>query len=76
MIKKALMILAVSSVVTVPSLAITAHGATLPLHKKSVSFAANTTQYDWKGKETSSTSTEIKHGTTKIKTLHLVIKFG
>lgn len=67
MIKKALMILAVSSVVTVPSLATTAQGATLPLKDKPVTFAANTTQKDWKGKEPSSKSMGAKHETTKIK---------
>ncbi|MFG0216464.1 hypothetical protein ACFU8X_25690 [Brevibacillus porteri] len=64
MIKKSLMILAVSSVVMVPSLATTAQGATLPLQDKPSHSAASTTQNDWKGKETSSKSTGTKHGTT------------
>ncbi|MFF0826011.1 hypothetical protein ACFYU8_05685 [Brevibacillus sp. NPDC003359] len=67
MFKKALIMLAVSSVVTVPSLATTAQGATRPLQEKPTSFAANITQNDWKGKETNSKSTGTKHVTTKIK---------
>ncbi|MDC0765063.1 hypothetical protein POF51_30520 [Brevibacillus sp. AG] len=59
--------LAVSSVVTIPSLATAAQGATLPLQEKPITFAANTTQKDWKGKEPSSKSIGAKHETTKIK---------
>lgn len=48
----------------VPGLATAAQGATLPLQDKPVTFAASTTQNDWKEKKTSSKSTGTKHGTT------------